>query len=247
MSLPLDARPGVPGASPQPDRVEQPQKYEQVYADLRGYLGLQLSSPTYESVNYRLDEGAEFSFLVDISETGVDELLEGTGIQPPLSKFNVNNSAFIRLSDTDEGKIIRLGIAFSGESEGQPSENFGIELNLAETDGAIGIYESQTTPDTTSQGVEERLKTEKAHMRPDQLRKIAQILDRYSPSGSITHRVTRRVPASQRELARRTRAGEAIIARHAAEDPDFVPELRQAIEDVNTGRAGPLDPKPDTA
>lgn len=203
MSLPIDARPGTPGASPRPDQVssghnlgiptEQSQPFGAIYADLESYFWMQLHPPTHESVDYALGDGAELSMLFDIADIdGIDKLLEGTDIQVPIGKFHVPDSGFIRLSDTDQGRIIRFGITFSGESEAQPSENFGIELNLAETDGAVGFYESHTSPDGTPQGKEERLKTEKVLLSPDQMRSMSRIVDKYSPSGRITHRATRR-------------------------------------------------------
>lgn len=198
MSLPLDARPGVPGASPQPDQtspvVEQPQTFEQAYADLESYFELQLHSPTYESVDYTLDEGAELSFVWDIAETGIFELLEGKEIRLPSSKFEVSiplpepDTAFIRLSDDAQGRVIRLGLTFDGMPDEQASTDFGIEINLAETDGAIGIFESHTSPDESQQRTEERVKTEKAQLTPEQLHNISQILHKYSPSGNIYSR-----------------------------------------------------------
>ncbi|OGH34929.1 MAG: hypothetical protein A3B38_02310 [Candidatus Levybacteria bacterium RIFCSPLOWO2_01_FULL_36_13] len=162
-----------------------------MYADLEHYFFLQLLSPTYESVDYTLEDGAEQSLIFDIADTGIDELLDGSEIQIPISKTHVPDSGFIGLSDTDQGRIIRFGVTFWGKSA-QPDENFGIELNLTETDGTIGIFESKTTPDGTPQGSEERLRTERAQLSPDQMQKIAQILEKYSPSGSITHRATGR-------------------------------------------------------
>ena len=119
-----------------------PPDFEQVYADLEHYFFLQLLSPTYESVDYTLEDGAEQSLIFDIADTGIDELLDGSEIQIPISKTHVPDSGFIGLSDTDQGRIIRFGVTFWGKSA-QPDENFGIELNLTETDGTIGIFENR--------------------------------------------------------------------------------------------------------
>lgn len=187
MSLPLDARPGVPGASPRPDQtlptIESPQTFEQVYDDLEGYFGLQLRSPHYGLVEYTLTDGADFNLLADIIYGGIYESGESGGIEvifgkAYFDKSRIPNSAFIRLSDDAQGKTIKVGVTF----EGQPSE--GIELNLAEKDGSISAFESNMQPD----GTEERLRTKRAQLNPDQLRSLSQILPQYSPSGSITYR-----------------------------------------------------------
>ncbi|OGH54180.1 MAG: hypothetical protein A2423_03135 [Candidatus Levybacteria bacterium RIFOXYC1_FULL_40_10] len=179
------------------DQVEQPQTFEQVYADLESYFWQQLQPPTNKLVDYTLDEGAELDLIYDSFDSDILKLLEGEDIHMPSPESGVSipvpepDTAFIRLSDDAQGRVIRLGFTFKGESEGQPSENFGIEINLAEAHGTVDIYESRTSPDGTPQGAEERVKTEKAQPTPDQMRNIARILDKYSHSGAITYRATR--------------------------------------------------------
>lgn len=171
-----------------------------IYAGLESYFKDQVSL-TNQAVDYTLDEDAGWSLVYDLFDTGILELLEGEDIHMPIpeSGFSIPlpepDTAFIRLSDIPQGRTIRLGITFEGDSESQPSTDFGIEIDLAEIDGTVSIYESRTFPDGVLQGAEERVETEKAKSTPDQMRNIARILDKYSYSGTITRRATRRARA----------------------------------------------------
>lgn len=194
--------------------TERAREFGAIYAGLESYSWRQLSS-SYESADYTLDEGAESSLIYDLFDTGLFELFEGEEIRLPSPKFEVSiplpepDSGFIRLSDTPQRRTIRLGITFEGESEGQPSEDFGIEVDLAKADGTVSIYESHTSPDGTPQGVEERMKTEKAQSTPDQMRNIARILDKYSPSGDIHFR--RRIRESILHAERDAKEGKGYV------------------------------------
>lgn len=196
MSLPIDARPGTPGASPRPDQVssghnlgiptEQAQSFNAIYADLESYFGLQLPSPIYRAVDYTLDVRAELELVWNIAETGIYELLEGKGIHIPSYAILGGSiplpepdSAFIRLSRGVQGRVIRFGFTLDGMPDDPASRDFGIEMSLAETDGSVGVFETKTDLD----GTEEVLKEEKIQLSPDQLRNISKILKKYSPSG----------------------------------------------------------------
>lgn len=180
MSVPLDARPGVPGANPQPDQLEL-QTFEIVYADLDAYLLRQLQPPThrYESADYLMYGGPELEFLVSIADLGIDELLEGTEIEFPLSKFRPPDSAFIRFLDNDQGRLLRFGFSFERGIH-EPDESVGMEINLAQRDGTLYVYEADTILDMTLQTSEERKKTETVNLDPDKMSKLAKILDKYS-------------------------------------------------------------------
>lgn len=226
--------------------IERAREFGAVYADLKKYFERQMW-PSHESVDYALGDGAELSLLDDIADIdGIDELLERTDIQVPIGKFHVPDSGFVRLSDTDQERIIRFGISFEGESEGQPFENIGIEVDLAETDGTVGIYESHTSPDGTPQEKEERLKTEKVLLSPDQMRKVAQILDKYSPSGTITRRATRRARAEG--VIDPNQAVVIITTERVSDEMVGDPVLDVANAEVDAGQAHhSINDRPDSA
>ena len=193
MSQPVDARPGTPGASPQPDQTspganlgvatEQAQAFNAIYADLESYWR-QLHPPTNKSVDYTLGDGAEIDFLWDFAETGIVELLEGIGTRLPSYGGSIPlpkaNTAFIRFSDDVQGNVIRLGLTFDGMPDVNASTDVGTAFRLAKTDGIVGVFETKTDLD----GTEEVLREKEVQLSPDQLRKISDILHKYSPSGA---------------------------------------------------------------
>ncbi len=191
MSLPIDARPGIPGASPQSDQVEQPRTYEQVYTNLGSYFGQKLGISESQTPRETRDTIIDPMELL-VGEESVDEtllstvdLIEGTLDKAVISKFRVPYGVYVRLSDGVQGRVIRIGLALEPKSEDQPEEDYGIELNLAQTDGTVGVFETHIHDD----GTEEKVRTERAQLSPDQLGNIAQILGEHFPpreSGTLS-------------------------------------------------------------